>query len=489
MRRKGFQRKQFGDYGGMKSSLRFVLFVVVSSVLCLPLWAQVPGFPADGLVDRIEFWEKVFTIYGGDDLIVHDRERVDLIYDVITERNRDRGVRRVRQLLDEIRSRISTPEALSADAREIYDRIKADGVRMTAGDIAVLRSRIHVQRGINERFRAGIIRSGRYLAYFEQVFEEEGVPKALTLLPLVESSYENTARSSAGAAGIWQFTRSTGRQFMRITSGRDDRLNAAIATRSAARLLRGNYNALNAWPLAVTAYNHGRAGMQRAQRAHGSDMATVIKNYSSRTFGYASKNFYAEFLAAVNVYESYSDYFGPLALDAPRDFSTATTRIARAAPTGPGARYRVRSGDSLSLIAARQQTTIDALMDLNGLTNDRIFVGETLRVSGSVSREVGSDGQYRIQPGDTLSEIAEQFDLGVSQLMAMNGLRSDRIVVGNALVVSGGDARVTAREYLVRWGDTLSEIATRFGIGMGELMSLNGLRNSRIYVGQVLLVQ
>ena len=197
MRRKGFQRKQFGDYGGMKSSLRFVLFVVVSSVLCLPLWAQVPGFPGDGLADRIAFWEKVFTIYGEDDLIVHDRERVDLIYDVITERNRDRGVRRVQQLLDEIRSRISTPEALSADAREIYDRIKADGVRMTAGDIAVLRSRIHVQRGINERFRAGIIRSGRYLAYFEQVFEEEGRPKSPDPCCLSLSHPSKTRRARA----------------------------------------------------------------------------------------------------------------------------------------------------------------------------------------------------------------------------------------------------------------------------------------------------
>ena len=474
----------------MKSGLRIAVFVVVSSVFSLPLRAEVPGFPADGLADRVGFWEKVFTVYGADDLIVHDRERVDLIYDVVTERNRDRGVRQVRQLLDEIRAKIATPEALSAAAREIYDRIEADGVRMTAGDIAVLRSRIHVQRGIKERFRDGVIRSGRYLTYFEQVFEEEGVPLILTLLPLVESSYENNAYSSAGAAGIWQFTRSTGRQFMRITSGRDDRLNPAIAARSAARLLRGNFDRLKVWPLAVTAYNHGRAGMQRAQRAHGSDMATVIKNYTSRTFGYASKNFYAEFIAAINVYEEYELYFGPIALDAPLDFSTAATRIARAAPSGPGTRYRVRSGDSLSLIAARNGTSVDTIMDLNNLANDRIFVGETLMVSGTVAREVGADGQYRIQPGDTLSEIASQFGLGVSQLMAMNGLGSDRIVVGDTLAVSSGEATAsTAREYLVRWGDTLSDIATQFGVGVRDLMDLNDLRNSRIYVGQILLVQ
>src|SRR5690606_41678155 len=56
-----------------------------------------------------------------------------------------------------------------------------------------------------------------------------------------------------------------------------------ISTRSAARLLRGNYDALRSWPLAVTAYNHGRAGMARAKAAHGSDMATIIRDYNART--------------------------------------------------------------------------------------------------------------------------------------------------------------------------------------------------------------
>ena len=289
------------------TACRMLLPLFVLGIAALPSLAQLPPdlFPVAGIEDRIEFWEKVFTRYGSDDLIVHDTQRVDLIYDVVSESDRRSGVRRVERLLDEVRSGISSPATLSPDARVLYDRIQADGVRMTAGDIAVLRGRIHVQRGINERFEEGIVRSGRYREYFKEVFEEEGVPTVISFLPLVESSYENAARSYAGAVGIWQFMPATGRQFMTVSRRRDDRTNPAIATRAAARLLRSNYQRLQSWPLAISAYNHGTAGMARARAAHGSDMATIISNYNSRSFGYASKNFYASYVGAVNVYENY----------------------------------------------------------------------------------------------------------------------------------------------------------------------------------------
>ena len=415
-----------------------VLFLIVSLTLSGLSFAQIRGFPEDGLSDRIAFWEQVFTIYGEDDLIIHDAQRVDLIYAVVNERSRRSGVRSVRSLLGEVRSKISTPNQLTAEARRLYDMIEADGVRMRAGDIALLQGRIHVQRGIKERFRAGIVRSGRYLTFFEEVFESEGVPTVLTLLPLVESSFENAARSFRGAAGIWQFMPGTGRQFMRVTRGRDDRLNPAIATRSAARLLKSNYEGLRSWPLAVTAYNHGRGGMARARRTHGSDMATIIGNYRSRTFGYASKNFYAEFIAAVNVYNNYEVHFGPIALDGPMDFTTSTTRIARAPLTGGGGgqSHRVRSGDTLSTIAVRYGVSIDQLMNLNALPTDLIFAGESLVVAaGGPAEAVAASGEYRVRLGDTLSEIAELFGLGLRELMNLNGLRGSTIYAGQMLIV------------------------------------------------------
>jgi membrane-bound lytic murein transglycosylase D len=426
----------------MKSGPRaLLLFLIVSIAPTTPSFAELPpGFPSAGLEDRVAFWEKVFTIYGEDDYIIHDNFRVNLIYDVVPERERRSRMRSVRATLDQIRRKIATPERMNAEERRIYDLIAETDVKLTAGNIAVLRQRVHAQRGIKERFRSGIIKSGRYLPYFEQVFEELGVPTVITLLPLVESSFENRAYSSAGAAGIWQFTRSTGRLYMRVVRGRDDRLNPAIATRSAARLLKTNYERLRSWPLAISAYNHGRAGMARARSRHGSDLPTIIRNYRSRSFGYASKNFYAEFVAAVNVYQNYEKYFGLLALDPPEDFSNVPTQVARrrsVADSGvDGARYRVRYGDTLGGIANRHGTSVNRLMDLNGLPTDVIFAGETLLVSVSDAPAAPpSDGRYRVRWGDTLSEIARRFGVGLRELMDLNGLRNSTIYAGQILVV------------------------------------------------------
>src|SRR5262249_15987746 len=213
---------------------------------------------------------------------------------------------------------LETPENLSPAATQIQSVIVAYGLTPTPATLAELRDNVHTQLGIKERFRDGIIRSGRYLETFQGIFDHAGLPTEIALLPLVESSFENRALSNAGAAGIWQFTRGTGRLYMTVNKKVDERLNPEKATRAAVRLLSDNYAALGSWPLAITAYNHGRGGMMRAQTEGGSsDLTKVIDEYQGPLFGYASMNFYSEFLAAVDVYKNYEQYFGQLVLDEP----------------------------------------------------------------------------------------------------------------------------------------------------------------------------
>ena len=104
-------------------------------------------------------------------------------------------------------------------------------------------------------------------------------PSELVALASVESGFSARVRSSAGALGIWQFTRSTGREFLKITRYRDDRLDPARSTQAAAELLQSNYQALGSWPLAITAYNYGTAGMERAASEFGSDYVKIVQNY------------------------------------------------------------------------------------------------------------------------------------------------------------------------------------------------------------------
>ena len=121
-------------------------------------------------------------------------------------------------------------------------------------------------------------------------------------MPHVESSFDPYAYSKVGAAGLWQFMRSTGRRFLRIDAAVDERLDPYRATEAAAQLLSYNYRLLGSWPLAITAYNHGAEGMRRAREQLGTDdIVRIVRDYHSPTFGFASRNFYVSFLAALTV--------------------------------------------------------------------------------------------------------------------------------------------------------------------------------------------
>ena len=151
------------------------------------------------------------------------------------------------------------------------------------------------------------------------------MPRELASLPHVESSFNTYAYSKVGAAGMWQFMRSTGRRFLRIDAVVDERLDPYRASEAAARFLEQNYIVLGSWPLALTAYNHGPGGMRRAQEQLGtSDITTIVRKYNSRSFGFASRNFYVAFLAALEIDSSPEKFFGPIRRTA-RDNSRVLT--------------------------------------------------------------------------------------------------------------------------------------------------------------------
>jgi len=374
--------------------LSFPRLLIALVALAMPAFAAATDLPSEGLENRIDFWKKVYTQYGENDVIIHDRVRVNLIYDVAVRGEHQSKIAAVQQALDDIRQNLATPETLSPTSIAIRDVIEASGLPMTPSVLAELRENVHTQLGIKERFREGIIRSGRYLNTFQTIFGDAGLPTEIALLPLVESSFENRALSNAGAAGIWQFTRGTGKLYLTVSKKVDERLNPEKATRAAARLMRDNYSALGSWPLAITAYNHGRGGMMRAQSEVGSsDITKVIDEYQGPLFGYASMNFYSEFLAAVDVYNNYQQYFGQLVLDEPStkpvQIEAAKTLVAEAkAPArrvqpvkvAAADKYRVRKGDTLTEIAQRFGITVRDLMNTNNLRNSVIHAGQILLV-------------------------------------------------------------------------------------------------------------
>ena len=365
--------------------LRITSILVFLAAMAAPAFATNPALPTEGLEQRIDFWKKIYTQYGADDVVIHDRVYVNLIYDVATDATQNEKTANVKSALREIQANLDSPENLSPAAAAVMQAIVAQGLTVTPGLIGDLLDNVHAQLGVKERFRDGVVRSGRYIDQFRQIMTNQGVPTELALLPLVESSFQNV-RSKAGAVGVWQFTTGTGRSYLRITSKMDERLDPVRSSEAAARLLRDNYAALGAWPLAITAYNHGRGGMLAAQKEHGSDLATIIDEYRGPVFGYASMNFYSEFLAAVEIYDNYPQYFGELALERSdsipqnRPTVSATKTPSKAAPAATASKYKVRSGDTLWEIAQRFGTSIATLMEKNNLNKPAIYAGQILLV-------------------------------------------------------------------------------------------------------------
>jgi membrane-bound lytic murein transglycosylase D len=375
-----------------------------------------------GLEPSVEFWKLVFTRYSASELIFHDPLEPTRIYRVL-EAGESNAARRV---IEQEREKIQSVYGLKADEK-----------------------RVRIQRGLKERFASGLQLSRKHLDQMQRIFREEGVPDDLTLLPLVESSFNIHARSRAGALGMWQFMASTGKQFLRVTSAVDERKDPLESTRAAARFLKRNYDLFGNWPLAITAYNHGREGMLRAVAEVGSkDLMEIIRRYQGPAFGFASKSFYAEFLAALEVAGKGEEFFPNLEyhppfpleeLEVERPTSIAAllkpTDIARSEfldwnpalnpkisdiPVG----YRVKvPSDKLELFVAAYHQ----------------MIGKVKRSARAVREISGPWTRHRVAPGETLSQIAKHYRLSIHEIQRANGLASAH------LIAAGRDLKIPKR--------------------------------------------
>jgi membrane-bound lytic murein transglycosylase D len=203
------------------------------------------------------------------------------------------------------------------------------------------------------------------------VLASEGLPPQLAALPHVESSFDPAAYSKVGAAGLWQFMRSTGRRFLRINGAVDERLDPFRETEAAAQLLAYNYQLLGSWPLAITAYNHGAAGMLRARAQLGTDdIVRIIHDYHSPSFGFASRNFYVSFLAALTVSENPQRYFGALPIRSEESFDE----------------LRMPQAATAATIAATVGVDRDTLQRLNPALRPAVWRGRRVIPAGYILR-------------------------------------------------------------------------------------------------------
>ena len=281
-----------------------------------------------GLEKAVNFWVDIYTKYPTTQGVIHDSENIDLIYEVVdfaeieknSSLNAHQREKAKKKLVNDAKERASdilskldkNPNIsfLSAQERRIWDYLKnindPDKFR-DAND----KNRLRFQLGQSDRMKKAIFFSGRYLEEFEQIFRQEKLPIELTRLVFVESSFNVLARSKVGASGLWQIMPSVARPLKMINANVDRRNDPWDATRLAAKVLAGNYKLLGEWPLAVTGYNHGPNGMKKmCEKYNTKNLVEMVQNIrSKKSFGFASRNFYASFMAALQVEKNAKKYF------------------------------------------------------------------------------------------------------------------------------------------------------------------------------------
>ncbi len=438
-------------------NFRSKIFFLSIQLAVMVLW-QVPAtadtladaFPVyDSIQPNVSFWKKIYTEYSTTQGVIHDKQNLSIIYDVIELKDRNRhGSRKInRERIKRVKKKykmILTKLARAGQPNGPEQRRVAAlfGPHAKRADFQNAIRNLRCQVGQKDPFRQGIIRSGAYLAEMKQIFRDSGLPEDLVYLPHVESSFNPKAYSKFGAAGVWQFTRSTGKQYMTVSYAIDERRDPILSTRAAARLLKRNFKKFRDWPMAITAYNHGVSGMLRAKRRKGSYEA-IFKGYRSRIFKFASRNFYSEFLAARDVALSYRQYFGELVLD--RSIKSQEVVMA-----GYG---------SLPEIARQLKLELAVLRNLNPALRNPVISGQKYVPRGfRLKLPVRSDRDWQ----SVFAELAPK--------IYKNYQKRSRI-------------------YTVRKGDTAGEIARNHAVNLNDLIAVNNLdARATIHVDQNLRI-
>jgi membrane-bound lytic murein transglycosylase D len=274
------------------------------------------------LAPRVQFWVDVYAKYSSWEYAIHDVKHPQLVYTVLDTRGKPRGSVNVeKNRVARVLAGLVPKARLIREGKLARSRLKAEEAKFLAlfEENGLLDSlpeaatprRVRGQAGLKDSLEDALFISGRYLPRMKVVFERFDLPEEIAYLPFVESGFNKKAVSKVGASGIWQFMPYTGKLYLRVDDEVDERNDPMRAAEAAARLMRQNFHLLSEWPLAVTAYNHGAAGVARGVREVGSkELVDLIDSYQGRSFGFASQNFYASFLGALHVTKNCEAFLG-----------------------------------------------------------------------------------------------------------------------------------------------------------------------------------
>ncbi|WPC03320.1 LysM peptidoglycan-binding domain-containing protein [Pseudomonas benzenivorans] len=396
-----------------------------------------------------------------------------------------------------------TPEVDAEEPNDIWERVRG-GYQLQ--DEIGINPRIEQQRlwfVSNPSFVEKVgERSSPYIYYIVERLEERGMPMELALLPMIESAYNPFAYSPADAVGLWQFIPSTGRHFnLRQTSWYDGRRDVLASTNAAMNYLSRLHEMFNGdWLLALAAYNAGEGRVSRAIERN--QQLGLPTDYWNLALPNETRNYVPKLLALSQVImspQAYGVSLGPIAnepyfekveLKQRMDLS----RVAAMADLDEDELYQLNP-------AFKRRITLDGPQHLLVPTDKAELL--TANLAQVKPQELVDWQQYRVRRGDSLSAIANRYQLEVSTLKDLNRLTSNRLRIGQVLSIPAqpgtrvqeapraalASTAGTPRSYRVKSGDNLWQIAKTHQVSVKDVQRWNRLQGNNLRVGQTLILQ
>ncbi len=390
----------------------------------------------------VDFWVQIYGVLDDGKAVVHDAQRTDKVYEIVDVPHGDGRAAKNRAVDPIIETYRSALLAL-ADGESANNAYRKRAQQLWGEDakpetLRAASKRLRYQPGHADEFRKSLRRAAKVQPFIRRALRQANIPLDLAALPHVESFFRNDETSSANAIGIWQFTPTIGRDYLRVDELIDERLDPRKSAIAAARLLVHNLEITGNWPMAVTAYNHGTTGILRAARQLGTpDMGAIARHYTGENFGFASRNFYAAVLAAVEVESNWKTYFGSINRPEAQRLSA----------------YHAPANHSLPSLARALNVSLKKLQQRNPAMSQALLEGKQLLPTGYTfwiscgdcedttktlkrlrSENPGSYRSVEIKSGDSLSIIAENNGFKTQELVLLNGLKSaNQIRVGQKL--------------------------------------------------------
>ncbi|MGB4096044.1 MAG: LysM peptidoglycan-binding domain-containing protein [Bacteroidales bacterium] len=441
----------------------------------------------------------------------------------------------------------------------------------------------------HKQFLGRIIGLGElYFPIFEETFSKYEVPLELKYLAVVESALNPNAKSRAGAVGLWQFMYRTGLLYdLNVTSYVDDRRDPYKSTEAAARHMRDLYDIYNDWALVLAAYNAGAGRINRAVLNSGgkTNYWEILPYLPAETRNYVpafiAVSYIMTYYKELNIVPSppkfkdveidtiaikyntnlktISDFFeipyedlkflNPqyikdiipssenqiYCIRIPKKYQmqfyskekafydtllaqrtiTVDTNITKNVPalqnTGNVIYHKVQRGQTLSGIAAKYRVTVSDIKRWNNLKSNMIYVGQKLKIysstppsktssvtSTNTTNQTSSSSAktqnivHVVKSGETLSGIASKYGVSVNNIKNWNNLSSDKISIGQKLIINPTEQTSsktsTQQIHVVKRGETLSGIASKYGVSVNNIKNWNNLSSDKISIGQKLII-